>query len=95
MRGGEMPVAPSPLPAEGKFRFPDLEADFPTPRELAADEIPAIIADFAAATGRAREAGFDGVELHAANGYLHDQFLQSVSNKRADAWAAQSRIARD
>ncbi len=80
------PVAPSPLPAEGKFRFPDREADFPIPRELAAHEIPAIIADFAAATRRAREAGFDAVELHAANGYLHDQFLQSVSNKRSDAW---------
>jgi N-ethylmaleimide reductase len=60
--------------------------DFPIPRELAAHEIPAIIADFAAATRRAREAGFDGVELHAANGYLHDQFLQNVSNKRTDAW---------
>jgi N-ethylmaleimide reductase len=86
MRSGDMPVAPSPLPATGKFKFPDREADFPIPRELAAHEIPAIIADFAAATRRAREAGFDGVELHAANGYLHDQFLQSVSNKRTDAW---------
>jgi N-ethylmaleimide reductase len=86
MRGGDMPVAPSALPAEGKFKFPDREVDFPIPRELAANEIPAIIADFAAATRRARRAGFDGVELHAANGYLHDQFLQSVSNKRADAW---------
>ena len=46
----------------------------------------AIIADFGAQTRNGREAGFDGVELHAANGYLHDQFLQSVSNKRADAW---------
>jgi N-ethylmaleimide reductase len=86
MRGGDAPVAPSPLPATGKFKFPDREVDFPIPRELAAHEIPAIIADFAAATRRAREAGFDGVELHAANGYLHDQFLQSVSNKRTDAW---------
>jgi N-ethylmaleimide reductase len=86
MRGGETPVAPSPLPATGKFKFPDREADFPTPRELAPHEIPGIIADFAAATRRARDAGFDGVELHAANGYLHDQFLQSVSNKRTDAW---------
>ena len=44
------------------------------------------MSDFAAGTRRAREAGFDGVELHAANGYLHDQFLQTVSNKRIDAW---------
>jgi len=86
MRGGALPVAPSPLPAEGKFRFPDREADFPVPRMLAADEIPAIVADFAQATRNAREAGFDGVELHGANGYLHDQFLQDVSNKRTDDW---------
>jgi N-ethylmaleimide reductase len=86
MRDGELPVGPSPLPAEGKFKFPDREADFPVPRELAAEEIPAIIADFAQATRNARAAGFDGVELHAANGYLHDQFLQDVSNKRADDW---------
>jgi len=59
---------------------------FTVPRELAADEIPPIIADFAQATRNAREAGFDGVELHAANGYLHDQFLQDVTNKRTDDW---------
>jgi N-ethylmaleimide reductase len=86
MRGGALPVAPSPLPAQGKFRFPDRDADFPTPRELAAWEIPPIVSDFASARGRARAAGFDGVELHAADGYLHDQFLQTVSNKRIDAW---------
>jgi N-ethylmaleimide reductase len=83
---GELPVAPSALAAQGKFRFPDRQADFPVPRELAAHEIPAIIADFAQATRNARNAGFDGVELHAANGYLHDQFLQDVTNRREDAW---------
>jgi N-ethylmaleimide reductase len=86
MRGGELPVAPSALPASGKFKFPDRETDFPVPRELAANEIPLIVADFAKATRNARDAGFDGVELHAANGYLHDQFLQDVSNKRTDDW---------
>lgn len=86
MRDGEPPVGPSPLPAEGKFKFPDREVDFPVPRELAADELPGILEDFAQATRRARAAGFDGVELHAANGYLHDQFLQDVSNVRRDAW---------
>jgi N-ethylmaleimide reductase len=86
MRGGTLPVAPSPVPAKGKFKFPDHEADFPVPRTLAADEIPAIIEDFAQATWNAHHAGFDGVELHGANGYLHDQFLQDVTNHRTDAW---------
>ena len=84
MRDGEMPVAPSPLPASGDFFLPSGRVDFPIPRELGADEIPGIVEDFARATRAAREAGFDGVELHAANGYLHDQFLQDVSNKRTD-----------
>ena len=86
MRDGKPPVAPSRLPAQGKFKFPDREEDFPIPRELAADEIPGIIKDFVQATRNAREAGFDGAELHGANGYLHDQFLQDVSNKRTDDW---------
>ncbi|WP_349962495.1 alkene reductase [Rhizobium sp. ZPR3] len=86
MRGGELPVAPSPLPAKGKYKFPDHEAEFPIPHELAAAEIPKIIEDFAQATRNARIAGFDGVELHGANGYLHDQFLQDVSNRRTDRW---------
>ena len=86
MRGGEMPVAPSPLPASGDFFLPSGRVDFPVPRELAADEIPGIVEDFARATRAAQEAGFDGVELHGANGYLHDQFLQDVSNKRTDSY---------
>jgi N-ethylmaleimide reductase len=84
MRRGEMPVAPSPLPASGDFFLPRGRVDFPVPRELTADEIPGIVEDFARATRAAQEAGFDGVELHSANGYLHDQFLQDVSNKRTD-----------
>ncbi|WP_366938660.1 oxidoreductase [Bradyrhizobium sp.] len=56
------------------------------PRELDAAELWAIIEDFARATRNARKAGFDGVELHGANGYLHDQFLQDVSNRRTDDW---------
>jgi N-ethylmaleimide reductase len=86
MRGGEMPVAPSPLPAKGDFFLPSGRVDFPVPRELSADEIPGIADDFAQATRSARYAGFDGVELHGANGYLHDQFLQDVSNKRTDGY---------
>ena len=56
------------------------------PRELTIEEIPAIVESFAQATRNAREAGFDGVELHGANGYLQDQFLQDISNKRTDAY---------
>lgn len=82
MRDGEMPVGPSPLPAQGDFFLPSGRVDFPVPRALADDEIPGIVEDFAQATRNAREAGFDGVELHGANGYLHDQFLQDVSNQR-------------
>jgi len=86
MRGGEAPVAPSPIAATGDFFLPTGRVDFPVPRELAIDEIPAIIEDFAQATRNAREAGFDGVELHGANGYLQDQFLQDGSNHRTDAY---------
>jgi N-ethylmaleimide reductase len=86
MRGGEAPVGPSPLAASGEFILPTGRVEFPVPRELRIDEIPGIIADFAQATRNAREAGFDGVELHGANGYLQDQFLQDGSNKRTDAY---------
>ena len=86
MRGGEQPVGPSPIPATGDFFLPTGRVDFPVPRELRLDEIPGIVASFAAATRNARAAGFDGVELHGANGYLHDQFLQDGSNHRTDAY---------
>jgi N-ethylmaleimide reductase len=86
MRGGEQPVAPSPIPATGDFFLPSGRVDFPVPRELRLDEIPGIVASFAAATRNARAAGFDGVELHGANGYLQDQFLQDGSNHRHDAY---------
>jgi N-ethylmaleimide reductase len=86
MRDGDMPVAPSPIPATGDFFLPSGRVDFPVPRELGIEEIPGIIADFAQATRNAQAAGFDGVELHGANGYLHDQFLQDGSNTRSDAY---------
>ena len=86
MRGGEAPVGPSPIPATGDFFLPSGRVDFPVPRELSIEEIPGIVASFAQATSNARSAGFDGVELHGANGYLQDQFLQDGSNRRSDAY---------
>jgi len=86
MRGGEAPVAPSPISAEGKFYLPSGEVDFPAPRELATEEIAPSVEDFAAATRNALAAGFDGVELHGANGHLQDQFLEDGSNRRTDGY---------
>ena len=86
MRGGLSPVGPSPIAATGDFFLPRGRVDFPIPRQLAIDELPAIVATFAQATRNAREAGFDGVELHGANGYLQDQFLEDESNQRTDSY---------
>jgi N-ethylmaleimide reductase len=86
MRGGELPVGPSSIAATGDFFLPSGRVDLPVPREPHIDEIPGIVADFAQATRNARKAGFDGVELHGANGYLQDQFLQDGSNQRTDAY---------
>ena len=86
IRGGEQPAGPSPIPATGDFFLPNGRVDFPVPRELRLDELAEIVASFAAATRNARAAGFDGVELHGANGYLQDQFLQDGSNHRRDAF---------
>jgi N-ethylmaleimide reductase len=86
MRGGQWPVGPSPIAAEGKLFTYDGLKSFETPRSLEIDEIRAIIHDFAHAAKMARSAGFDAVELHAANGYLIDQFLRDGTNHRADAY---------
>lgn len=86
MRNGEQPVGPSSIAASGDFFLPRGRVDLPIPRELALSEIPGIVSDFAQATRNARDAGFDGVELHGANGYLQDQFLQDGSNQRSDAY---------
>lgn len=83
---GAAPVAPSAIAAEGVIFTPEGRVPYSTPRALELDEIAAIIESFAAATRRAREAGFDGVELHAAYGYLPDQFLQDGSNQRTDRY---------
>lgn len=79
-----LPVAPSAIrPAGQAFTYQGLQ-DFVTPRELSADELPGIVAGYVQATKNALEAGFDGVEVHAANGYLLDQFLRDGTNRRLD-----------
>ena len=83
---GKAPVAPSPIAAAGEFFLPTGRVPFTEPRELRADELPGIVEDFAQAARNARSAGFDGVEIHAANGYLLQQFLEDGSNKRTDAY---------
>ena len=84
--GGALPVAPSALrPAGDAFTYQGL-IPFVTPRALEIEEIPGIVRDYAQATRNAREAGFDGVEIHAANGYLIDQFLRDGTNQRTDRY---------
>ncbi|MCX7563265.1 alkene reductase [Xanthomonadaceae bacterium XH05] len=89
--GGADPVAPSAITAEAKTYIlkPDGGGEFvPTsaPRALEIGEIPAIVQDYARAARAAVDAGFDGVELHGANGYLIDQFLRAGSNRRSDEY---------
>lgn len=82
---GEKPFAPSAVALEGRVpRGGDLQ--YGMPREMTEAEIRQMIADFAQAAANAREAGFDGVEVHAANGYLLDQFLHHDTNRRVDDW---------
>ena len=81
---GAQPVAPSAIKPVGKaFTYQGL-VDYVEPRALEASELPAIVADYVHATKCALAAGFDGVEIHSANGYLLDQFLRDGSNKRSD-----------
>lgn len=81
-----LPVAPSAVkPAGQAFTYQGL-ADYVTPRALDISELPGVVADYVHATQCALAAGFDGVEVHAANGYLLDQFLRDGSNKRTDQY---------
>jgi N-ethylmaleimide reductase len=85
---GSLPVAPSALAAEnsGTYTADWQETPIAVPRALETDEIPGIVADFKAGAENAKAAGFDGVEVHGANGYLLDQFLQDGSNARTDQY---------
>lgn len=83
---GALPVAPSAIAAQGHVSLLRPMRDFVTPRALALDEMPAIVEAFRQGAFNAKLAGFDGVEIHAANGYLLDQFLQDSTNQRTDAY---------
>src|SRR5262245_6525591 len=83
---GAAPVAPSAIPASGHVSLIRPETPYETPRELETSEIPAIVESFRHGAENAKAAGFDGVEIHGANGYLLDQFLQDSTNKRSDAY---------
>lgn len=89
--GGGLPVAPSAMPVPGKTFIVDAHgngiwADVPIPQELTIEGIQAIVADYAQAARNALAAGMDGIEIHAANGYLIDQFINSNSNLRTDRY---------
>jgi N-ethylmaleimide reductase len=83
LNNGAQPVAPSALPIVGdEVHTPEGKKPYVIPRELRDDEIPGIIAGFKKAAENAKAAGFDGVEVHGANGYLLDEFLRDGANKR-------------
>jgi 2,4-dienoyl-CoA reductase-like NADH-dependent reductase (Old Yellow Enzyme family) len=84
--GGEPPVAPTAIAAQGHVSLLRPERPYPVPRALRLEEISSIVADYRIAAENAQAAGFDGVELHGANGYLLDQFLQDSTNKRTDEY---------
>jgi len=81
---GELPVAPSAIAPEGHVSRLRPKRPYTAPRALRTDEIPGIVEEFRQGAVNARAAGFDGVEIHGANGYLLDQFLQDGSNLRTD-----------
>ena len=87
--GGATPVAPSAIKPKGEAMTYQGPRPFVEPRALKTEEIPEIIEQFRRGTENAREAGFDGVELHAANGYLIDQFLRDGTNQRRDQYGGE------
>ena len=83
---GALPVAPSVIAPEGMAKTYQGAQPFVTPRALELDEVPGVVRQFAEGARRALDAGFDGVEIHGANGYLIDQFLRDGTNHRTDAY---------
>ncbi len=87
LNGGVQPISSTARAIRGsRISTPEGEQDYETPRRLAGEEIPAIIEAFRRAAERAQAAGFDGVQLHGAHGYLFDQFLRDGSNDRDDGY---------
>lgn len=83
---GELPVAPSAIQPKGHVSLVRPITEFPTPRALETHEIAGVVEAYRQGAENAKKAGFDGVEIHGANGYLLDQFLQSSTNQRTDAY---------
>ena len=82
-----VPEAPSAIPAAGQTYGADWQLyDYETPKAMSVEDIARLIREYAAAAQNAKDAGFDGVEIHAANGYLLDQFLQDKTNQRQDQY---------
>jgi 2,4-dienoyl-CoA reductase-like NADH-dependent reductase (Old Yellow Enzyme family) len=84
--GGELPVAPSAVAASGTVSLLRPQRPFVTPRPLRTEELAGVVEAFRLGAQNAQAAGFDGVELHGANGYLLDQFLQDSTNQRTDEY---------
>ena len=84
--GGELPVAPSAVKPNGHVSLLRPQRDYVVPRALRLEELPGIVEDYRRGAVNAMRAGFDGVEVHGANGYLLDQFLQDSTNQRTDAY---------
>ena len=84
--GGNLPVAPSAIAPQGFVSLLRPQREFVTPRALALGEIPELIESYRQGAENAKQAGFDGVEIHGANGYLLDQFLQDGTNQRTDIY---------
>ncbi len=84
--GGRLPVAPSAVRAQGQVSLIRPKKEYVTPQAMELDQIPGLIEDFRKGAENAKRAGFDGVEIHGANGYLLDQFLQDSTNLRTDEY---------
>jgi N-ethylmaleimide reductase len=84
---GQLPVSTSAIKLDGEYIHTSVgKQSYETPRALETNEIPLVVEDYRQAAQRAKEAGFDGVEIHATHGYLIDQFLQSKTNYRTDQY---------